>query len=111
MYISPVYTLDQVSHVYEGLFGELRNEDYWPAYTSQILCPSPDMKRTSTGRPKSSRIRTEMDMREQQWSIQKMFILSNTRTYKKNMPQHCWSIQFSPLIMFRLTQSIPCTIN
>jgi len=28
MYISLVYTLEQVSHVYEGLFGELRNEDY-----------------------------------------------------------------------------------
>jgi len=28
MYISPVYTLEQVSRVYEGLFGELRNEDY-----------------------------------------------------------------------------------
>jgi len=29
MYISLVYTLEQVFHVYEGLFGELRNEDYW----------------------------------------------------------------------------------
>jgi len=57
-YISLVYTLQQVFHVYEGLFGELRNEEYWPAYTGQILCPSPDMKRTSKGRPKSSRIRT-----------------------------------------------------
>jgi len=28
MYISPVYTLEQVSHVYESLFGEFRNEDY-----------------------------------------------------------------------------------
>jgi len=65
MYISSVYTLEQVSHVYEGLFGELRNEDYWPTYTGQILCPSPEMKRTSKVRPKSSRIRTEMDMREQ----------------------------------------------
>jgi len=33
MYILPVYTLEQVSHVYKGLFGELRNEDYWLAYT------------------------------------------------------------------------------
>jgi len=62
MYISHVYILEQVSHVYKSLFGELRNKDYWLAYTGQILCPSPDMKRTSKGSPKSSHIRTEMDM-------------------------------------------------
>jgi len=56
-YISHVYTLQQVFHVYEGLFGELRNEEYWPAYIGQILCPSPDMKRTSKGRPKSQKER------------------------------------------------------
>jgi len=42
---------------------ELKNEEYWPAYTSQILCPSPDMKITSKGRPKSSQIRTDIDIR------------------------------------------------
>ncbi|XP_068477220.1 uncharacterized protein [Phaseolus vulgaris] len=64
-YISHVYTLQQVFHVYEGLFCELKNEGYWSAYTGQILCLSPDMKITSKGRPKSSRIRTYMDIREQ----------------------------------------------
>jgi len=64
-YISHVYTLQQVFHVYERLFGEIINEEYWPAYTGQILCPSPDMKITSKGRPKSSQIRTDMDIREQ----------------------------------------------
>jgi len=44
---------------------ELRNEEYWSAYTGQILCPSPDMKITSKGRLKSSRIKTDMDIREQ----------------------------------------------
>jgi len=29
MYISLMDTLKQVSHVYKGLFGELRNKDYW----------------------------------------------------------------------------------
>jgi len=32
-YITPMYRLNQVSQVYESLFGELRNEDYWPPYT------------------------------------------------------------------------------
>jgi len=44
---------------------ELVNEEYWPAYTGQILCSSLDMKITSKGRHKSSRIRTDMDIREQ----------------------------------------------
>jgi len=51
-YISLVYTLQKIFHVY---FSELRNKEYWLAYTGQILCPSPDKKRTSKGRPKSSR--------------------------------------------------------
>jgi len=33
VYISPVYTLKQVSHVYKGQFGKLRDEDYRPTYT------------------------------------------------------------------------------
>jgi len=57
--------LQQIFHVTKDYLMELRNEEYWPAYTGQILCPSPDMKITSKGRPKSSRIRTDMDIREQ----------------------------------------------
>jgi len=58
-YNSLVYTLQQVFHVYEGLFGGLINKDI-----GQIPCPSPDMKRTSKEKPKSSRIRTDMDIKE-----------------------------------------------
>jgi len=29
-----------------------------------------------------------------------MFILSNVKTYEKNMFQHYWSVNFSSLIMF-----------
>jgi len=54
---------------------ELKNEEYWPAYTSQILCPSPDMKITSKGRPKSSsQIRTDIDIREQHDRTQKKYV-------------------------------------
>ena len=44
---------------------ELINEEYWSAYTGQILCPNLDMKITSKERTKSSRIRIDMDIREQ----------------------------------------------
>jgi len=47
---------------YERLF-DGKNEEYWSAYTGQILCRSPYMKITSNGRPKSSRIKTDMDIK------------------------------------------------
>jgi len=78
--------LQQVFHVYERIFGERRNEEYRLAYTGQILCSSPDIKRTSKGRPKSSRIRTDMDIRKQHDRTKKMFILSNTRHTKRTCP-------------------------
>nr|KYP62085.1 hypothetical protein KK1_016608 [Cajanus cajan] len=58
IYISPIYTLQQVAKVYEGQFGELRHEDYWPTYTGPTMWPNLKLKSTSKGRPKSSRIRT-----------------------------------------------------
>nr|KYP38952.1 hypothetical protein KK1_039761 [Cajanus cajan] len=64
-YISLIYTLQQVAKVYEGQFGELRHEDYWPTYTGPTLWPNPELKRTSKGPPKSTRIRTEMNIKEQ----------------------------------------------
>ena len=85
-YISHVYTLQQVFNVYEGLFGELKNEEYLPAYTGQILCPSLDMKRTSKGRPKSSRIRNDMDIREQRDRTKKCSYCQTLGHTKKMCP-------------------------
>jgi len=82
--------LQHIFHVTKNYLMELKNEEYWPAYTSQILCSSPDMKITLKGRLKSSQIRTDIDIRE------------HDRTQKKNMFQHYWIVLFSSLIIFHL---------
>jgi len=64
MYISPHYRLDVIVKVYDNLFGELRHEEYWPPYQGPQVWPHHATKRTEKGRPKSSRIRIEMDIRE-----------------------------------------------
>jgi len=64
MYISPHYRLDVVMKVYNNLFGELRHEEYWPSYQGPQVSPHPATKMSERGRPKSSRIRTGMDIRE-----------------------------------------------
>jgi len=64
----------------------LKNEEYWPAYTGQILCPSPDMKIISKRRPKSSRIRTDMDIREQHDRTKNVHIVKHPNTQKEHVP-------------------------
>ncbi|XP_027927764.1 uncharacterized protein LOC114184647 [Vigna unguiculata] len=64
MYISPHYRLDVIMKVYDNLFDELRHEEYWPPYQGPQVWPHPATKRSEMGRPKSSRIRTEMDIKE-----------------------------------------------
>ena len=44
-HIHLVYTLESVSNVYKGLFGELRNKAYWPPCHKPMFCPDPDKKK------------------------------------------------------------------
>ena len=78
--------MQQIFHVTKEYLIELKNEEYWSAYTSQILCPSPDMKITSKGRPKSSRIRTDMDIREQHDQTKKVHNVKHQDTQKEHVP-------------------------
>jgi len=64
MYINPHYRLDVCLKVYDNFFGELRHEEYWPPYQGPQVWPYPVTKRSERGQPKSSRIRTEMDIKE-----------------------------------------------
>nr|KYP54034.1 hypothetical protein KK1_000200 [Cajanus cajan] len=63
-YIDQVYTLQYISNVYNELFGELPNESYWSNCKEPQIIPNPEKIINKKGRPKSSRIRTEMDMVE-----------------------------------------------
>jgi len=64
MYISPHYRLDVIMKVYDNFFDELRHEEYWPPYQGPQVWPHPATKRSEMGHPKSSRIRTEINIRE-----------------------------------------------
>ena len=75
------------THVTKDYLMELKNEEYWSAYTGQILCPSPDIKITSKGRPKLSRIRTDIDMRKQHNQTKKnAHIVKHQDTQKEHVP-------------------------
>jgi len=65
---------------------KLKNEEYWFRYTGQILCPSPDMKITSRGRPKLSRIKTDMNIREQHDRTKKCSYCQTSGHTKRTCP-------------------------
>jgi len=65
---------------------ELKNEEYWSAYTGQILCPSPDMKITSKERPESSRIRVDMNINNNMIEQKNVHIVKHQDTQKEHVP-------------------------
>jgi len=88
MYISPHYRLDVVMKVCENLFGELRHEEYWSPYQGPQVWPHHATKRSERGRPKSSRIRTEMNIKEGRQSRKCSYCRTegHTRNHYPNNP-------------------------
>ena len=46
------------------MFHLIFNEDVWPRYDGLTIVPPESMKRIVSGRPKSTRLHNEMDVRE-----------------------------------------------
>ena len=63
-YVSPVYTLDYMSSVYKVPLVGMCHHDYVPLYEGSQLCVNLAMRRNKKGRPKFTRIRTNMNERE-----------------------------------------------
>ncbi|XP_039115839.1 uncharacterized protein LOC120251370 [Dioscorea cayenensis subsp. rotundata] len=63
-YVDNVYRLETIFNVYHKEFQPMSNERYWNPYNGPHLYPDLTMRRPASGRPKSSRIRNEMDIRE-----------------------------------------------
>ncbi|XP_039122070.1 uncharacterized protein LOC120258686 [Dioscorea cayenensis subsp. rotundata] len=63
-YVDNVYRLQTVFNVYRKEFEPVSNERYWNPYNGPRLHPNITMRRPTKGRPKSTRIRNEMDIRE-----------------------------------------------
>ncbi|XP_073226869.1 uncharacterized protein [Cicer arietinum] len=62
--ISDVYKVVNVFNIYKEEFPPIPNEGYWPTYEGETLYHNPQMRRNKKGRPNSTRIRTEMDVKE-----------------------------------------------
>ncbi|XP_052116410.1 uncharacterized protein LOC107483379 [Arachis duranensis] len=60
-YVHEVYRLSSVFGVYQMVFAPPIPEGFWPPYVGPTVIPDPSMRRAREGRPRSTRIRTNMD--------------------------------------------------
>nr|XP_025612088.1 uncharacterized protein LOC112705480 [Arachis hypogaea] len=60
-YVHEVYRLSSVFGVYQMGFTPPIPEGFWPPYAGPTVIPDPSMRRAREGRPRSTRIRTNMD--------------------------------------------------
>ncbi|XP_016173325.1 uncharacterized protein LOC107615811 [Arachis ipaensis] len=60
-YVHSVYQISSVFNVYRISFTPPIPEGYWPPYDGPTMIPDPDRRRAREGRPRSTRIRTNMD--------------------------------------------------
>ncbi|XP_015956777.1 uncharacterized protein LOC107481078 [Arachis duranensis] len=60
-YVHQVYRLSSVFGVYQMGFTPPIPEGFWPPYAGPTVIPDPNMRRAKEGRPRSTRIRTNMD--------------------------------------------------
>ncbi|XP_057730477.1 uncharacterized protein LOC130945795 [Arachis stenosperma] len=60
-YVHSVYQISSVFNVYRMGFTPPIPEGFWPPYDGPTVIPDPAMRRAREGRPRSTRIRTNMD--------------------------------------------------
>ncbi|XP_016200324.1 uncharacterized protein LOC107641343 [Arachis ipaensis] len=60
-YVHSVYQMTSVFNVYRMGFTPPIPEGYWPPYDGPTVIPDPNRRRAREGRPRSTRIRTNMD--------------------------------------------------
>ncbi|RYR67546.1 hypothetical protein Ahy_A03g013939 isoform B [Arachis hypogaea] len=60
-YVHSVYQISSVFNVYRMGFTPPILEGFWPPYDGPTVIPDPDKRRAREGRPRSTRIRTNMD--------------------------------------------------
>ncbi|RYQ85584.1 hypothetical protein Ahy_B10g105148 isoform B [Arachis hypogaea] len=60
-YVHSVYQISSVFSVYQMGFTPPIPEGFWPPYDGPTVIPDPDRRRAREGRPRSTRIRTNMD--------------------------------------------------
>ncbi|XP_025682130.1 uncharacterized protein [Arachis hypogaea] len=61
IYVNEVYTMQKVFRVYQMGFVPPIPEGLWPPYDGPTIIPDPSLRRCRDGRPRSTRIRNNMD--------------------------------------------------
>ncbi|RVW46035.1 hypothetical protein CK203_068655 [Vitis vinifera] len=68
-FVQHYYTIQSYFSTWAPLFNPIHNEYKWPPYVGLVIVPADSMKRVSGGRPKSTRLHDEMDVREDKTSV------------------------------------------
>ncbi|KAL6332220.1 hypothetical protein AAG906_001935 [Vitis piasezkii] len=68
-FVQHYYTIQSYFSTWAPLFNPIHNEYEWPPYVGPVIVPADSMKRVSGGRPKSTRLHNEMDVREGKTSV------------------------------------------
>ena len=63
------YTTQSYYDTWASLFHPICNEDEWPLYDGPTIVPPESMKRIGSGRPRSTRLHNEIDVREEKTTI------------------------------------------
>ena len=64
LFVEGYYTTQSYYDTWANLFHSIFNEDEWPLYDGTTIVPPESMQRIGSGRPKSTRLHNEMDVRE-----------------------------------------------
>ena len=64
LFVEGYYTTKSYYDTWTTLFHPIFNEDEWPLYDATMIVPHESMQRIGSGRPKSTWLHNEMDVRE-----------------------------------------------
>ena len=64
LFVDKYYTTQSYYDTWAPLFHPIFNADEWPLYDGTVIVPPESMRRFGSGRPKSTRLHNEMDVRE-----------------------------------------------
>ncbi|RVW77287.1 hypothetical protein CK203_050145 [Vitis vinifera] len=68
-FVQHYYTIQSYFSTWAPLFNPIHNDYEWPPYVGPVIVPADSMKRVSGGRPKSTCLHNEMDVREGKTSV------------------------------------------
>jgi hypothetical protein len=63
-YVCPHFTVEEYKGTYAPMFSPIPDKPYWPTYEGLFFKPDPERRR-KIGRPQSTRLKNEMDWKEQ----------------------------------------------